>query len=215
VGTVTLRIVPTASAGRRGRPADPQFETRVFEAALDVYGELGWPGFTFTAVCRRARVGKSAIYRRWSEPIELLMAAVDSVLRIEDVDTGQLRTDLIDLATQVFKAYLSPHGLAVIRLNVDQFLYPELAVNAGRYFEHQSRSAFQAMQRAKSRGEIPPGVEPSMILDLVFGAVINHLLAYPSARRHELTAAVPKWCEQTVDLVLTCLDRPSAKGRPR
>jgi hypothetical protein len=49
----------------------------------------------------------------------------------------------------------------------------------------------------------------SMILDLVFGAVINHLLAYPRARRHELAEAAPKWCEQTVDLVFTCLDRRS------
>jgi AcrR family transcriptional regulator len=177
----------------------------VFEAALEVYGESGWPGFSFTAICRRARVGKSAMYRRWSQPAELLMAAADSVLRIEDPDTGQLRTDLIDLATQVFEAYLSPHGLAAFRLTVDQFLYPELAVNAGRYFQQQTRSAFQVTQRAQARGEIPPGVEPAMILDLVFGAVINHLLAYPRARRHELSESASKWSEQAVDLVLACL----------
>jgi AcrR family transcriptional regulator len=199
--------VTTRPASRRGRPADPQFEERVFEAALDVYGELGWPGFTFTAICRRARVGKSAMYRRWSQPTELLMAAVDSVLRIEDPDTGQLRTDLIGLARQVFEAYLSPHGLAAFRLNVDQFLYPDLAVNAGRYFEHQSGVAFKTVQRAKARHEIPPGVEPSMILDLVFGAVINHLLAYPPGRRQELLASVPRWCEQAVDLVLSSVSR--------
>jgi hypothetical protein len=74
------------------------------------------------------------------------MAAVDSVLRVEDPDTCQLRTDLIDPARKVFEAYLSKHGLAAFRLNVDQFLYPELAANAGRYFEHQSSVAFKAVR---------------------------------------------------------------------
>jgi AcrR family transcriptional regulator len=203
----------TVAATRRGRPADPQFEERVFEAALDVYGELGWPGFTFTAICRRARVGKSAMYRRWSQPTDLLMAAVDSVLSIEDPDTGHLRADLISLARQVFEAYLSPHGLAAFRLNVDQFLYPELAANSGRFFERQRGVAFQAVQRGRARGEIRPGAEPSLILDLVFGAVINHLLAYPAGRRRELLSSVPGWCEHLVDVVLGSVSQAGAWSR--
>ena len=49
----------------RGRPADPDIEQRVLAAALTVYGEVGWAGFTLDRVARRAPVGKAALYRRW------------------------------------------------------------------------------------------------------------------------------------------------------
>jgi hypothetical protein len=49
-----------------------------------------------------------------------------------------------------------------------------------------------------------------MILDLVFGAVLNHLLAYPPDRRHELSASVSRWREQAVDLVLCFVHRQVA-----
>jgi AcrR family transcriptional regulator len=49
----------------RGRPADPDIEGRVLAAALTVYGEVGWAGFTLDRVARRAPVGKAALYRRW------------------------------------------------------------------------------------------------------------------------------------------------------
>ena len=38
----------------RGRPADPDIERRVIAAALSVYGEVGWAGFTLDRVARRA-----------------------------------------------------------------------------------------------------------------------------------------------------------------
>ena len=34
----------------RGRPADPDIERRVIAAALAVYGEVGWAGFTLDRV---------------------------------------------------------------------------------------------------------------------------------------------------------------------
>ncbi|MGW0590086.1 TetR family transcriptional regulator [Streptosporangium sp. NPDC002607] len=49
----------------RGRPPDPDLEARVHAAALDLYGEVGWAGFSLDLVARRARVGKAALYSRW------------------------------------------------------------------------------------------------------------------------------------------------------
>jgi hypothetical protein len=38
----------------RGRPADPDIEQRVLAAALTVYGEVGWAGFTLRMVIEAA-----------------------------------------------------------------------------------------------------------------------------------------------------------------
>jgi len=71
--------VPTEANGRagRGRPADPGIERRVLAAALTVYGEVGWAGFTLDRVARRAPVGKAALYRRWPTKEDLLLAALE------------------------------------------------------------------------------------------------------------------------------------------
>src|ERR1700759_5494534 len=37
-----------------GRPRDPNLEARVFAAALAIYAEAGWSGFSFEAVARSA-----------------------------------------------------------------------------------------------------------------------------------------------------------------
>src|ERR1700746_3102675 len=37
-----------------GRPRDPDLESRVFAAALKIYAEAGWSGFSFEAVARTA-----------------------------------------------------------------------------------------------------------------------------------------------------------------
>jgi DNA-binding transcriptional MerR regulator len=50
---------------RSGRPRDPDLESRVLAAALRVYAEAGWSGFSFDAVARRAGVGKAPLYLRW------------------------------------------------------------------------------------------------------------------------------------------------------
>ena len=44
-------------------------------AALAVYAEAGWSGFSFDAVARRAGVGKAPLYLRWASKEDLLLAA--------------------------------------------------------------------------------------------------------------------------------------------
>ena len=44
----------SAATPTRGRPLDPGLEDRVFDAAIALYAETGWAGFSFEAVARRA-----------------------------------------------------------------------------------------------------------------------------------------------------------------
>src|SRR5882757_10068252 len=59
-----------------GRRPDPGLEARVFEATIDVYGEVGWSALTIDAVAKRSRAGKAAIYARWGTKVALLQAAL-------------------------------------------------------------------------------------------------------------------------------------------
>src|ERR1700759_2462440 len=105
----------TTQAGRRapGRPRDPEAATRILQASLEVYAEHGWSGFTIDAVAKRAGVGKSTIYLRWTDRETLLTDAVAlRTGRIEQVDTGSLEGDLTALAGNRMRHYLDPTGWA-------------------------------------------------------------------------------------------------------
>src|SRR5690606_33038272 len=74
---------------RRGRPRDADLEDRVFDAVLEVYSETSWRGFTLDAVGRRARVGRAALYRRWSSKDDLLVQALEARSPLPvPIDTG-------------------------------------------------------------------------------------------------------------------------------
>ncbi|HEY1968915.1 MAG TPA: helix-turn-helix domain-containing protein, partial [Pseudonocardia sp.] len=81
-----------------GRPRDPEVDNRIARAAVELFGELGWAGFSLEGVARRAGVGKASIYLRWQTKERLLTDALAArVTDIADADTGTLRGDLCRL----------------------------------------------------------------------------------------------------------------------
>lgn len=82
-----------------GRPRDPEVESAILSAVQDLLIESGYDGMTIGAVAERARCGRSAIYRRWENKAELVVAAVRALqITTEAPDTGTLRGDLLAAA---------------------------------------------------------------------------------------------------------------------
>jgi len=101
----------TISPAQAGRPRDPDVDRRVADAAITLFGEAGWAGFSFEAVARQASVGKASIYLRWQTKEALLVQALRlRVGIIDDVDTGSLRGDLIRLARQILDRWRKIHA---------------------------------------------------------------------------------------------------------
>ncbi|PCE15203.1 hypothetical protein AUC47_14655 [Microbacterium sp. SZ1] len=93
-------LVGADEAGRAaGRPRDPGVESAILSAVQDLLIEDGYEGTTIAAVAERARCGRSAIYRRWENKAELVVAAVRALqITTEAPDTGTLRGDLLAAA---------------------------------------------------------------------------------------------------------------------
>ena len=110
----------------RGRPADPGIEQRVLAAALTVYGEVGWAGFTLDRVARRAPVGKAALYRRWPSKEHLLLAALEHRAEPapDDFDPTDLRGCLIGMTAQVIDMFIGPKALVLPRVLIEAAQYP-------------------------------------------------------------------------------------------
>lgn len=200
----------TQSRGSPGRPRNPAMESRILDAAVGEYLERGPAGFTMDGVARRAGVGKSAVYLRWPDRDTLL---VDSVMArsssIEDVDTGNLRDDLVQLAVNLLRFLTDPLGFATFRIAVDAVTneaYQQVSQEiAGRHRAATTR----VFERAYARGDgVDDGVVATVV-ECLFGAVTVQVLTTgldPSPRTNE---EILETCGRIVDVLYPALRRPS------
>jgi AcrR family transcriptional regulator len=187
-----------------GRKRDPLIEPRVFEAAIRVYAREGWAGFTFEAVARCARVGKPAIYRRWSNREELLVAALHTTDFPTARDCGSVRDDLLDYASQWVEWYQYAHrALAARRIVNDAQANPALLeLHRNLIVRPRTEAARDITRRAIKRGEVASTVRSSTIVDLLVGAMSTHWEMTPESGRPHLRRTFPTFAESLVDIIL-------------
>lgn len=193
----------------RGRPRDPDLESRVYDAVLAIYAQSGWPGFSFDSIARAAEVGKSALYRRWASPADLLLQTLqDRWYRVADIDTGTLRGDLVALARHCLESLTGPYGTVVLHLQVDALRFPQVLAFKRKYSQQRVLEGRQIIARARARGELPPDVTATLILDIVVGGITNHVISTPASLRAKMITHSNKYIDDLVDLSLSGL--PSA-----
>jgi AcrR family transcriptional regulator len=194
----------------RGRPADPDIERRVIAAALSVYGEVGWAGFTLDRVARRAPVGKAALYRRWPTKEGLLLAALEHLAEPpeEDADPTDLRGCLIKMAEQVIDMFVGPKALVLPRVLIEASQYPahfdEMVQNIARARFGRAGIIIQA---AIDRGELPALTPPELIIDAIMGRVISLIVLTPGAQRAAVNARRDFYAASITDFVLQAVTR--------
>ncbi len=197
----------TIGATHAGRPRDPEVDRRVADAAVALFGEAGWAGFSVEAVAKRACVGKASIYLRWTTKEALLVDALRRrVGTIAEVDTGSLRGDLVKLACQMLDLYLGDAGRAALRLRLEGDLIPGLAEQLNALQTSQVLAARGIVRRGIRRGEIPEGTSITLLLDTLVGGATTHAHAAPKDLRDTLRAGTTRYAEQLVDFLLTAVN---------
>jgi AcrR family transcriptional regulator len=148
------------------------------DAALAEYAEHGSAGFSLNAVARRAGVGKSAVYLRWSGKDDLLAEAVESRAHaVEEVDTGSLRGDLEALAANLVRLWRDPAGWVTLRVAVD-------ALGAGtppgtfhaRVTRSHREAATAVLRRAVERGEAADTLPVTLLVQSLYGTLLMQVL---------------------------------------
>lgn len=195
--------MPEAARSPRGRPRDPEIDARVFDAALTLYGQLGWKGFSLDAVGRGARVSKDALYRRWRSREALLEDALK--LRwdwVSGIDVGNVRADMTLLAERTFDTFAGLYGGVALQLRADSRNFPEVRAFMEPYrasVGHQGRSI---VHRAVERGELPAATSPSLIMDLLVGGIVNRIMSTPDHLRQQMLDRRSAFIAMMIDVIL-------------
>ncbi|MBQ0828953.1 TetR/AcrR family transcriptional regulator [Streptomyces tagetis] len=141
-----------------------------------VFAELaavGYARMSIEGIARRAGVGKTAVYRRWRSKLHLVLDVVSALAvgGLPAPDTGALESDLRLLYEVTSRALRHPVASQVIPdLQAEAARNPEIAEALGRTLrEGQDGVASAILESAEDRGEVRPGLDMDLALDLISG----------------------------------------------
>jgi AcrR family transcriptional regulator len=154
-------------------------------------------------VARRAGVGKASLYLRWSSKEAMLADAVTLRLaRVADVDTGTLRGDLVELATQMLDIYAGDASRVALRLGLEAASIPGVAEHYAQMRHAQVLAARHIVRRGIDRGELAPDTSVTLLLDTLIGGAMMHAMVTPDDRRADLARSTGAYAAQLVSFLL-------------
>jgi len=164
----TVKRAPAGAAVLRG-----DITVAIRNAVMNELAEVGYGRLSIEAVARRAGVGKTAIYRRWNNKLEMVLEIVSDVAgrAVPLPDTGSFAGDLRLLMMIASRA---------LQHRIASQIIPDLMAEAARNpqiaetLQHALRTHQQAVGdklvgQAVARGELPAGADPDLAVDLMLG----------------------------------------------
>ncbi|MFC3993447.1 TetR/AcrR family transcriptional regulator [Actinoplanes siamensis] len=164
----TVKRAPAGAAVLRN-----DITVAIRNAVMSELAEVGYGRLSIEAVARRAGVGKTAIYRRWSNKLEMVLEIITDVAgrKVPVPDTGSFASDL-DLLMMIVSRALQ-HRVAsqiIPDLMAEAARNPQIAETLQRVLRiHQQSVGEKLVGQAVARGELPEGTDPDVAVDLILG----------------------------------------------
>lgn len=172
----------SAASRGPGRPRDPAADAAILRAALDLLVERGVAGSSIEEIARRAGVAKVTVYRRWSSKEVLLADAIaaarDDIPALATSPPEQWIRRIEDLLPRWGEVLAEPRFWALsARLLAAGHDHPALlaAYREHHLGPHRER-ARAALLQAQAVGVLDPGADVDVLIDMMWGAVVQHLL---------------------------------------
>lgn len=190
----------SGAARPAGRPRSEKAEKAIIESTLDLIGEgVGVAELSIEAIASRAGVGKTTIYRRWSNKEDLVVDALATLKAPVPPLTGtSVRDDLISL----LEAMRSESGLKRNRcvMNIvmsDADRHRRITERfMERAVEPRRRAMREVLERGIATGELRPDLDVDLGMAIISGTMLWHTKWGPAG---DLSAELP---EKIIDAAL-------------
>jgi AcrR family transcriptional regulator len=166
---------------RPGRKRSEQSRLAILTAAYELVGEIGCARLTIEGIAARAGTGKQTIYRWWPSKADVVLDALATKadLHIPIPDEGSYAADLRAFLLASFALGTQPTLIGILRaLMAEAQIDPEFWQRFRDGFLQRRRDALGVITgRAQARGDLPPGLSPGTVADIVFGVIWYRVLA--------------------------------------
>src|SRR5262245_1196971 len=166
----------TGAARPAGRPRSEKAEKAIIEATLDLIGEgNSISELSIEAIAARAGVGKTTIYRRWSNKEDLVVDALSSLKAPLPQFAGRsVREDLITWLRVISSESTDRRGRCVMNiLNSDPGRHPRVLERFYELAIRPRREAVMAvLRRGLANGELRPDLDIDLAMTILNGAIV-------------------------------------------
>jgi AcrR family transcriptional regulator len=166
---------------RPGRKRSEQSRLAILTAAYELVGEIGYARLTIEGIAARAGTGKQTIYRWWPSKADVVLDALATKadLHIPIPDEGSYAADLQAFLLASFALGSQATLIGILRaLMAEAQIDPEFWQRFRDGFLQRRRDALGVITgRAQARGDLPPGLSPGTVADIVFGVIWYRVLA--------------------------------------
>jgi AcrR family transcriptional regulator len=162
-----------------GRPRSDAANAAILDAALELLIDRGVVATSIEEVAKRAGVTRATVYRRFPDKTRLLIAAVESAYgdppaRPEIPDLEQVLTGWATVLAEPRQRRLLRRLYAAIE---DA---PELAETYQKQLgRHRDEVRRHVLVEARATGQLPADTDADILLDLLTGAMWQHLAVHP------------------------------------
>ncbi|WP_372350526.1 TetR/AcrR family transcriptional regulator [Streptomyces sp. KL116D] len=156
----------------------------VLAAAGDVLAEEGFDRLDLADVARRAEVGKTTVYRRWTSPTGLVADLLAEMAEesLPRSATGSLRGDLTANADLVRRTLADPRQGPLFRAVIAAATCdPRTAEALARFYAVRVAEWAPVVEEAVDRGELPAGTDAAEVVRAVSAPLYYRLLTTGTA----------------------------------
>jgi len=145
----------------------------VLRAVLDTVAERGPEAVTMNEIARRAGVHATSVQRRWGTRQKLVLDALLAYSRAQLTipDTGALRGDLATFAQSLAEYLATPLGRMLAQAMAVADDDAELAAARADFWSVRHDATKVIVDRAVQRGELPPGTDSELVLQMVIAPI--------------------------------------------
>jgi AcrR family transcriptional regulator len=152
----------------------------IYSAAVEEASAVGIGRLTMDGIAKRAQTARTTLYRRWGDPVELLLEALGELHPVEEPAPGadDLRGDLIASLRMMVDWALSPAGRAVLVLVGDpqrdpvvmEALYERVFARKGGTFTQT------VLRHYAAHGHFEPSLLTPVVLDIGEAMVTKRMM---------------------------------------
>ncbi|MFI5893448.1 TetR/AcrR family transcriptional regulator [Actinoplanes sp. NPDC051513] len=169
-----------------GRKRSEDSRRAILTAAAELMGEVGYAALSIEGIATRSGTGKQTIYRWWPSKADVLLEALatkaDLHIPLVDersTDEGSYAADLRAFLAASFALGRKPQVIEVLRaLMAEAQINPAFGERFRAGFLQRRRDALGVLvDRASTRGDLPPVPRAGTVADIVFGVIWYRVLA--------------------------------------
>ncbi|MBE9168415.1 TetR/AcrR family transcriptional regulator [Pleurocapsales cyanobacterium LEGE 06147] len=194
--------MPQTSDNKRiGRPRSEESRAAILDATWKLLKTTTLRDLSIEAIARESGVGKTTIYRWWSNKAAVVMDAVLEKLSPEiQFPQGLSATETIrQQMMALIKAFSGEYGRIVAQMIAEGQACPETLERYRDRFLYPRRDAAKAIiQQGIESGEFDPHLDPELAIDILYGPIYFRLLVGHLPLNQQFADELPQWALRAI-----------------